>query len=199
MKKFGLIVLALAMCIGLSSCTSKAEELALSNRYENEVDPLIIGGEEVSVEDFLIEKLKEYINSEDFIEKQQEYENLGGGEPRKFIVTDVIEVQIDGLGSPEYSAHFVGIKADWDWGADGVKYTDTVLAVSYVTGEIRSEFEYDKNEKIKKNSWEECWRSMLKGPLVGTDYNGGTIISKSETRNILSEEAIARINEAIHE
>ena len=37
------------------------------------------------------------------------------------------------------------------------------------------------------------------GPMVSADYDGGTIISRGETRNVLSEEAVARINEAIHQ
>lgn len=38
---------------------------------------------------------------------------------------------------------------------------------------------------------------MLNGPLVGSGYDSGAIVTDSETRTELSESEIAKINEAI--
>lgn len=38
---------------------------------------------------------------------------------------------------------------------------------------------------------------MLNGPLVGSGYDGGAIVTDSETRTELPESEIAKINEAI--
>ena len=208
MKKTIALVLTVLMCFGCTACAKKygdikvsrkAEKAALTDRYENEVDPLVIDNVEVSVTDFLIEPLREYIQSEAHLARVQEYTNLGGGEPKEFQVTRVIESFAEGLGSPEFSAHFIGIQADCSWGADGVRYDRMVLAVSYVTGEVYSQFDYDASRYDNAKGWESCWRNVLFGPLGSMDYNGEALInSRTETTTELSQEEIQLINEALY-
>lgn len=207
MKRIIALVLAVLMCFSLTACAKKygdikvsrkAEKAALTDRYENEVDPLVIDDVEVPVTDFLIEHLSEYIKREDHLARVQEYINLGGGEPKEFKVTRVIESFAEGLGSPEYTAHFIGVQADCTWGAEGVKYERMVLAVSYVTGEVLSQFDYDPSRYDNAEGWESCWRNVLFGPLPSMDYNGEALITQSETTTELSQEEIDVINEALH-
>ena len=207
MKRILVLILAVLMCFSLTGCAKKygdikvsrkAEKAALTDRYENEVDPLVIDNEEVPVTDFLIEHLGEYLKREDHLARVQEYTNLGGGEPKEFEVTRVIESYVEGLGSPEYTAHFIGVQADCSWGADGVRYDRMVLAVSYVTGEVLSQFDYDKSRYENAKGWENCWYNMLFGPLCSMDYNGEALInSRTETTTELSQEEIDIINEAL--
>ena len=209
MKRIIALVLAVLMCFGLTACAKKygdikvsrkAEKAALTDRYENEVDPLVIDGVEIPVTDFLIDRLREYIKREDHLARVQEYTNLGGGEPKEFQVTRVIESLAEDLGSPPYSAHFIGVQADCSWGADGVRYDRMVLAVSYVTGEVYSQFDYDASRYDNAEGWESCWRSVLFGPLCSMDYNGEALInSRTETTTELSQEEIRVINEALYE
>ena len=208
MKRIIALVLVVMMCFSLTSCAKKygdikvsrkAEKAALTDRYENEVDPLVIDDVEVPVTDFLIERLSEYIKREDHLARVQEYTNLGGSEPKEFKVTRVIESLAEGLGSPEYSAHFIGVQADCTWGADGVKYERMVLAVSYVTGEVLSKFDYDPSHYENAEGWESHWVNVLFGPLSSMDYNGEALInSRTETTTELSQEEIDVINEALY-
>ena len=208
MKKIIALILAAPMCFSLTGCAKKygdikvsrkAEKLALTDRYENEVDPLVIDGVEVSVADFLIEPLREYINSEAHLARVQEYSNLGGGDPKEFKVTRVIESYVEGIGSPPFDAHFIGIQADCSFGADGVRYDRMVLAVSYVTGEVMSQFDYDASRYENAKGWESCWYNMLHGPLRSMDYNGEALIASAiETNTELSQEEIDAINAALY-
>lgn len=208
MKRIIVLLLAVLMCFGLTACAKKygdikvsrkAEKAALTDRYVNEVDPLVIDNVEVPVTDFLIEHLSEYIKREDHLARVQEYINLGGAAPTEFKVTRVIESYVEGLGSPEYSAHFIGVQADCTWGADGVKYERMVLAVSYVTGEVRSQFDYDPSQYEDTKNWENCWFNMLYGPLCSMDYNGEALINpRTETTTELSQEEIDIINKALY-
>ena len=70
MKKGILLTCALLVCLALAACGKTAEKQALTDRYENQVDPLVIDGEEVAVKDFVIEKLREYMQREDFQHRQ---------------------------------------------------------------------------------------------------------------------------------
>lgn len=197
MKKWIFLLTMAMFCMNLSGCGKKAEKLALQDRYENEVDPITIDGEEVDVKEYVIECLKEYIQREDYLERCEEYGNLGGADPQEFTVTRVIEVQVDDLGETRYSAHFIVIKANYTWGADGVKYDGDVLGISYVTGEIYSQFDYDESWRQGKESWKYCWNNVLNGQVKSSDYNGGTIITDRETRTELSQTEIDEINEAL--
>ena len=208
MKRIIALVLAVLMCFSLTACAKKygdikvsrkAEKAALTDRYENEVDPLVIDDVEVPVTDFLIEHLSEYIKREDHLARVQEYTNLGGDEPKEFKVTRVIESLAEDLGSSRHSAHFIGIQADCTWGADGVKYERMVLAVSYVTGEVYSQFDYDASRYKNTESWEYYWGNILFGPLASMDYNGEALINdRTETTTELSQEEIDVINEALY-
>ena len=208
MKRIIALFFAVLMCLSFTACAKKygdikvsrkAEKAALTDRYENEVDPVVIDNEEVPVTDFLIEHLREYIKREDHLARVQEYTNLGGVEPKEFKVTRVIESYVEGLGSPMFNAHFIGIQADCSFGADGVRYDRMVLAVSYVTGEVYSQFDYDASRYENAEGWESCWNSVLFGPLCTMDYNGEALISSSvETTTELSQEEINMINEALY-
>ena len=141
----------------------------------------------------------EYIKREDHLARVQEYTNLGGDEPKEFKVTRVIESLAEDLGSSRHSAHFIGIQADCTWGADGVKYERMVLAVSYVTGEVYSQFDYDASRYKNTESWEYYWGNMLFGPLASMDYSGEALINdRTETTTELSQEEIDVINEALY-
>ncbi|MEE0237632.1 MAG: hypothetical protein UD961_15935 [Bacteroidales bacterium] len=80
-----------------------------------------------------------------------------------------------------------------------MKYERMVLAVSYVTGEVYSQFDYDASRYKNTESWEYYWGNMLFGPLASMDYNGEALINdRTETTTELSQEEIDVINEALY-
>lgn len=190
MKKLCALLLVAVMSLSLVACGDKEE---------NKVEDIEVNGETVSVTDFLVENLGEYINSEGYLERQKIFEDGFGTDAKEFTVTRVIEVSADDLGEKQISVHFLAVKADCDWGK-GVDdyYSNILLVVDYETGEVYDEFIIDASWADMNGTKEQEIFYMLNGPLVGEGYEGGTVIVDTETRTELSEEDIATINEALH-
>ena len=190
MKKLCALLLVAVMSLSL---------VASGNKEENKVEDIEVNGETVSVTDFLVENLGEYINSEGYLERQKIFEDGFGTDAKEFTVTRVIEVSADDLGEKQISVHFLAVKADCDWGK-GVDdyYSNILLVVDYETGEVYDEFIIDASWADMNGTKEQEIFYMLNGPLVGEGYEGGTVIVDTETRTELSEEDIATINEALH-
>lgn len=199
MRRCMALILVLAVCAACCGCMSKAEKEALTNRYENEVDPVVVDGEEVPIKDYLIKHLKDYIQTEEFKARKRAYIEYGGENPVEFTVTNVIEIWLDNLGETRFSVHFIAIRADMTWGEDGVKYDNNIFVVDYVSGKMYSQF--DEIAKIppknqESNEWE--IHVALNSGVRSMDYvEGDAILSQRETQNVLSPEEIAQINVAL--
>ena len=200
MKRWIVFLLVMAICITCCGCMSKAKKEALTNRYENEVDPVVIDGEEVPIKDYLIEKLKAYIQTEEFKVREQAYLDYGGANPVPFTVTHVIEVQLDDLGATRFSVHCIAVRADMSWGEDGVRYDNNIFVIDYVSGKMYSQFdEIAKVGPTDQESIEWELHVVLNSGLKSMDYvEGDMILSQRETQNVLSAEEIAEINAALH-
>lgn len=194
MKKIFALVLVLVMSLSLVACGGKEE-----SKEENKVEDIEVNGETVSVADFLVENLGEYMNSEGYLERQKIFEDGFGTDAKELTVTRVIEISAHDLGEKQISVHFLAVKADCDWGK-GVDdyYTNILLVVDYETGEVYDEFLIDASWADMNGTKEQQIFYMLNGALVGEGYDGGTVIVDTETRTELSEEDIAKINEALH-
>ena len=194
MKKIFALVLVLVMSVSLVACGGKEE-----SKEENKVEDIEVNGETVSVADFLVENLGEYMNSEGYLERQKIFEDGFGTDAKELTVTRVIEISAHDLGEKQISVHFLAVKADCDWGkgADDY-YTNILLVVDYETGEVYDEFLIDASWADMNGTKEQQIFYMLNGALVGEGYDGGTVIVDTETRTELSEEDIAKINEALH-
>jgi len=194
MKKIFALVLVLVMSLSLVACGGKEE-----SKEENKVEDIEVNGETVSVADFLVENLGEYMNSEGYLERQKIFEDGFGTDAKELTVTRVIEISAHDLGEKQISVHFLAVKADCDWGkgADDY-YTNILLVVDYETGEVYDEFLIDASWADMNGTKEQQIFYMLNGALVGEGYDGGTVIVDTETRTELSEEDIAKINEALH-
>lgn len=201
MKKALSLILACVVIISLCACGKKNDTPA----------PIVVDGKEVSVTDFLIDHLREYIRSEDYLERENRYIELTGNKAFPFTVTNVIDLNAWDLGPDRISVHFLAVKADCMFSVDenGV-YDSILLVVDYETGEVYDEFTIDPSYQTMDHSKEhELW-VMLNGPLVGAGYTGGPILGFScddngnvirefETRVELSEKEIKKINEALYE
>ena len=194
MKKIFALVLVLVMSLSLVACGGKEE-----SKEENKVEDIEVNGETVCVADFLVENLGEYMNSEGYLERQKIFEDGFGTDAKELTVTRVIEISAHDLGEKQISVHFLAVKADCDWGkgADDY-YTNILLVVDYETGEVYDEFLIDASWADMNGTKEQQIFYMLNGALVGEGYDGGTVIVDTETRTELSEEDIAKINEALH-
>ena len=200
MKRWIALLLILVVCAACCGCMSKAKKEALTNRYENEVDPVVVDGEEVLIKDYLIEHLKAYIQTEAFKAREQAYLDYGGANPVPFTVTHVIEVQVDDLGATQFSVHCIAIRADMSWGEDGVRYDNNIFVIDYVSGKMYSQFdEIAKVWPANQESIESQLYFVLNSSLRSMDFVAGDVIlNKKETQNVLSAEEIAEINAALH-
>ena len=199
MKKTISLLLALVLCLSLVACGKKDPTPA----------PIVVDGKEVTVADFLIEHLSEYIQSEGYLEREKRYEEMTGNNAPPLTVTKVIEVNAWDLGMNELSVHFLAVKAECMFLVDesGI-YDSILLVVDYETGEVYDEFTVDPSYQTMENTKEhEIW-VMLHGPLVGAGYDGGPILGgaydgngnlvrETETRVELPEKDIGKINEAL--
>ncbi len=200
MKRTIAFILAMLLCLSLCACGKKDPTPA----------PIVVDGKEVSVTDFLIEHLSEYIQSEDYLEREKRYIDMTGNKAFPFTVTQVIDLNAWDIGMNRLSVHFLAVKADCMLAVDenGIK-GDILLVVDYETGEVYDELTIDPSYQTMDNTKEhELW-VMLNGPLVGSGYDGrpilggsydsnGNLVRETETRVELSEKEIAKINEALH-
>ena len=186
MKKLIALLLAAVLCLSLAACGVKNDAPT----------DIVVDGKETSVKDFLIEHLSEYIQSDAYLKREKDFEDIFR-EARDFTVTRVIEVSADGLGANNLSVHFLAVKADCDWAVDGNGYSDILLVADYNSGNVYDEFMADDSWQNDDGSMEQQIWYMLHGPLVGSGYEGGTIITDSETHTELSASDIAEINQAL--
>ena len=190
MKKLIALLLAAVMCLSLAACGGKKDESA--------VEDIKINGESVSITDFLIERLKEYTSTEEFADREKRFADTFGAPDKPFTVTRAIELKADGLGESNLSIHYLLVKADWQYATDDDFSDDNILiVVNYDTGEVLDQFMAEESWLEDSESTDYWNYIMLNGPLVGSGYDGGAIVTDSETRTELSESEIARINEAI--
>ena len=190
MKKLIALLLAAVLCLSLAACGSKKDESAVEN--------IEINGEEVSITDFLIERLKEYTSTEEFADREKRFADTFGAPDKPFTVTRAIELKADGLGESNLSIHYLLVKADWQYATDDDFSDNNILiVVNYDTGEVLDQFMAEESWLEDSESTDYWDYMMLNGPLVGSGYDGGAIVTDSETRTELPESEIARINEAI--
>ena len=190
MKRLSALLLALLMALSLCACGGKNDANAPS------AAPIVVDGKETSVKEFLIEHLSAYIQSDAYLQREKDFEGIFG-DARDFAVTRVIEISADNLGENSLSVHFLAVKADCDFAVDGGSYDNILLIVDYTDGNVYDEFMVDDSWQNKNGSMEQQIWYMLHSALVGSGYDGGTIIVDSETRTELSESDIAEINEAL--
>ena len=190
MKKLIALLLATIMCLSLAACGSKKDESA--------VEDIKINGETVSITDFLIEHLKEYTSTKEFAAREKRFADTFGAPDKPFTVTRAIELKVDELGESNMSIHYLLVKADWRYAIDADNSDDNILIiVNYDTGEVLDQF-MGAESWLEDTESVDYWNyAMLHGALQGSGYDGGTIVTDSETRTELSESEIAKINEAI--
>lgn len=190
MKKLIALLLAAVMCLSLAACGSKKDESAVEN--------IEINGEKVSITDFLIERLKEYTSTEEFADREKRFADTFGAPDKPFTVTRAIELKADGLGEGNLSIHYLLVKADWQYATDDDFSDNNILiVVNYDTGEVLDQFMAEESWLEDSESADYWNYIMLNGPLVGSGYDSGAIVTDSETRTELPESEIAKINEAI--
>lgn len=192
MKKWIALLLAAILCLSLVACGGKNDASESNDAPAN----IVVDGKGTSVKEFLIEHLSEYIQSDAYLQREKDFEDIFR-EARDFTVTRVIEVSADGLGANNLSVHFLAVKADCDWAVDGNGYSDILLVADYNSGNVYDGFMADDSWQNDDGSMEQQIWYMLHGPLVGSGYEGGTIITDSETRTELSASDIAEINQAL--
>ena len=187
MKKLIALLLAVVLCLGLFGCGKK-------------VDNIEVDGQSVTAVDFLVEHLGAYIKSEEFLAREQMFEDSIGAEAKPFTVTRVIEVSAKDLGEKQIAVHFLAVKADCDWAkGEGELFSDILLVVDYETGKVYDEFTIDPTWADQNGTKEQQIFYMLNGPLVGAGYEGGTIIVDSEERVELSDKDISAINTVLYQ
>ena len=190
MKKLIALLLAASMCLTLAACGGKKDESA--------VEDIKINGESVSITDFLIEHLKEYTSTEEFADREKRFADTFGAPDKPFTVTRAIELKVDGLGESNLSIHYLLVKADWQYATDDDFSDDNILIiVNYDTGEVLDQFMGDESWLEDTESVDYWNYTMLHSALHGSGYDGGIIVTDSETRTELSKSEIAKINEAI--
>jgi len=172
------------MCLSLVACGNK------------EVSDIEIDGEKVSVTDFLIKHLSEYMNTEEFADREEQYAAQFGDPDKPFAVTKVVELEVT---DNDNSIHYLLVKADW-WHimAEDMIADSIIIVVNYDTGEVNDHFDTDENWfELPEGSTEYYTQLMLNGPFCGSDYDGGVLLNDDEKRTQLSKEDIAIINEAL--
>ena len=190
MKKLIALLLAVIMCLSLAACGGKKDESA--------VEDIKINGESVSITDFLIEHLKEYTSTKEFADWEKRFADTFGAPDKPFTVTRAIELKADGLGESNMSIHYLLVKADWRYAIDADNSDDNILIiVNYDTGEVLDQYMGDESWLEDTESVDYWNYTMLHGALQGSGYDGGMLVTDSETRTELSESEIAKINEAI--
>lgn len=200
MKKLIALLLAAVLCLSLAACGEKSNapaDSAVDGGKSSTPANLVVDGKEISVTDFLIEHLNEYIQSEGYLERKANFEAIFGNEENNFSVTRVIEVSADNIGSDKLSIHFLAIKADCGWAVDGDLNDSILLVANYSNGKVYDEFTVDDDWQNKEDSVEQQIWVLLHSILSSDDYDGGIILTDSEMRTELSESEIAKINEAI--
>jgi hypothetical protein len=190
MKRLLVLLLAAVMCLSLAACGSKKDE--------STVEDIKINGQTVSITDFLIEHLREYTSTEEFADREKRFVDTFETPGKPFTVTRAIELKVDGKAINSISLHYLLVKADWEYATDDGFIGDNILiVVNYDTGEVLDDFMADESWLEDTGSIDYWNYMMLNSVLCGSGYDGGVIVTDSETRTELSESEIAKINEAI--
>ena len=80
---------------------------------------------------------------------------------------------------------------------DGDLNESILLIADYSNGKVYDEFTVDDDWQNEDGSVEQQIWYLLHGILNSNDYDGGIILTDSETRTELSESEIAKINQAL--
>ena len=84
------------------------------------------------------------------------------------------------------------IKADCGWTVNSDTYDNILLIADYSSGKAYDEFTVDDDWQNKENSvGQQIW-VLLHSILNSDDYDGGIILTDSETRTELSESEIVK-------
>ncbi len=199
-KMLLLILMSVLLLAMFNACAEQPPE---------EGTPMEVDGKSVSAKDFVIEVLKDYQSSDEFINRREEaVEFTDGEELSEFQVTDVIDLRV--RYGTRLNFHWLCIKASgaWYYDEEDAGINDALLLVAdYDTGEIYDRFTVPESWNVESKSPDdmteelEMYNFITNGPLVGSDkYDGGPLFfeeSQHEAKTIFSEEDIAEINEAI--
>lgn len=129
--------------------------------------------------------------------RERNYEAITDDQENNLSVTRVISLSADNIGSDKLSIHVFEIKADCGWAVNGDTYDNILLIADYSSGKVYDEFTVDDDWQNKENSVEQQIGVLLHSILNSDDYDGGIILTDSETRTELSESEIAKINQAL--
>lgn len=192
------IVVVLLLSANLAVSSIVCVRLVGKAPAEDKVEDIEINGESVPITDFLIAHLKEYTSTEEFADREKRFAAVSDAPKKPFTVTRAIELKADRLGQSDMSIHYLLVKADW-WHttADGLTDGNILIIVNYDTGEVLDEYMADESWLEDAESIDYWNYIMLTGALRGSGYDGGAIVTDSETRTELSASEIAKINQAI--
>ena len=190
MKKWIALLLAALMVLSLCACGGKKEA-------EETAAPIVVDGEEVSAKDFLIEHLRAYMQSEEYLARTAEFEAITQTEAQPIAVTYAFELKMDGFGSENIPLHFFMVKANCNYCMDGGIYDSMTMAIDYDTGTVYDQFGVDESWLEKSEKEQAIYIAAAGGCFVSSDYNGEPIFMDSETHIPLSESDIAEINQAL--
>jgi len=187
MKKIAVIALVAILCLSLVACGGK------------EVSDITVGGETVSVTDFLAQHLGEYMQSESFTTRRDAYAEHFCVEPSPFVVTDVIEVLAEDMEAEAVDVHYLAVVVNCWYAIDEEAFSDRLLlAVNYDTGEVCDPFMVQESWMNEPATSSEYWFFRIHyGALCSSDYDGGAIFTDSETRTELPKADIDALNTAI--
>lgn len=159
---------------------------------------LVLDGVTCTPKDYLIAYLREYLQSDEYLEQCEKYKRASGQDAGPFQVTHAFELKLDGYGMENVPLDFLVVRASQDFvGWDGKCYDIYVMAIDYETGEV-----YDRigmqTVSPEEGSKEEAIRVMTEeGFIVDRSYDGGKIFSDQEKDLPLSKADILEINRAI--
>ena len=193
MKKWIALLLAAVMCLSLAACGGKNDTSVSSDAPAN----IVVDGQEVSAKDFLIEYLRAYIQSDEYLARTAEFEKAFGQEAQPFAVTYAFELKMDHYGNEGISIHFFMVKANCNYCMDGGSGDSMIMAIDYDTGTVYDQFSVDESWMEKGNKEEAICVAVVTGCFGSSDYNDDPIYNDSETHIPLSDSDIAEINEAL--
>ena len=192
------IAVVLLLIANLTVSSIICVRLGGETQAEDKVEDIEINGESVSITDFLIEHLKEYTSTEEFAAWEKRFADTFGAPDKPFTVTRAIELKADRLGQSDMSIHYLLVKADWRYAIDDDNNDDNILIiVNYDTGEVLDQFMAEESWLDDPESMDYWNYILLTSALHGSGYDGGAIVTDSETRTELSGSEIAKINDAI--
>ena len=204
MKKIIFLVLAVIACFSFVGCGgidgSGESFAAVTDKKVTEVMPIAVDGTEVSVKDFLIENLSEYIDSDGFKEIQQAFRDGLGKEPEPLKVTNVIEYALEGKYTNSIDMHFLLIQADFQWGvlSDSWYGNSMMLLADYDTGKVYDPTMVDESW-CKESGSKEYWiYFMLNCYYSAEPYDGRMLLNEAEIQRVLTQDDIAEINAALY-